>query len=249
MSKVLLVKPKNDLGISPVPLGLLHIGTALEAKGFKVKIVDCNKDANYKDILARELTDALYVGVTCLTTEIKSSLEISDFVKERSEVPVVLGGWHPTLFPAQTCADKSVDFVCINEGEDVAVQLAECIESHDSPAGIDGLAYKDSDHKVKVNPCRKFVDIENLPLCNYDLIDLSKYNLITPDKKRILGYQSSRGCPHRCAFCIQTVTCNNVWRAKSAKKTVDEIELLIHKHKIACMHAHLTILLCLERIE
>jgi anaerobic magnesium-protoporphyrin IX monomethyl ester cyclase len=227
MSKVVLVKPLNDLGINPLPLGLLQIGTVLEKRGFKAKIIDCNTTRNYLEALRRELSDALYVGFSCLTTEIASALELSDYVKTVSDVPVVWGGWHPTLFPEQTCADKSVDYVCINEGDETAVQLAETLEANGDLEQINGLA-----SKTRVNKPKSFVNIEQLPLCNYDLVDLSKYNLVTPDGRKTLPYQSSRGCPHRCAFCIQTVTNNNVWRAKSAKKTVDEIEFLIDKYKL-----------------
>lgn len=228
--KVVLVKPLNDVCSTAIPLGLLHIGTSLEAKGYRVKIVDANKDPNYKVSISQELNDAVYVGITCLTTEIKSALEISDYVKEHSNVPVVWGGWHPTLFPEQTCADKSVDFVCIREGDDVAVQLAESLESGRSVEQIAGLAFK-KDGTVKVNPPKGYVDVEKLPLTNYDLIDLSKYNLSAGiEKHRMLPYLSSRGCPHRCGFCINTVSFNNVWRAKSPKKTVDEIEILTRKY-------------------
>jgi anaerobic magnesium-protoporphyrin IX monomethyl ester cyclase len=230
--EVVLVKPLNDLGVSPIPLGLLHVGTSLEAKGYKVKIVDANKDPNYKDTLGRKLNKALYVGITCLTTEVKNALEISDYIREKSDTPIVWGGWHPTLFPLQTCADESVDFVCLNEGDDTAVRLAETLEADSSPENIEGLAYK-TDGKVKMNPPRKYVDIEKLPLTNYDLVDLSQYNISgNIRKQRVLPYQSSRGCPHRCGFCINTVACNNVWRAKSAKKTVDEIEVLIRKYNL-----------------
>jgi len=231
--KVVLIKPLNDVCSTAIPLGLLHIGTSLEVKGFKVRVIDANKDPNYKVSLSQELNDAVYVGITCLTTEIKSALEISDYVKATSDVPVVWGGWHPTLFPEQTCADQAVDYVCIREGDNVAVQLAECLESDRSLEQVDGLAFK-KDGRVKVNSPKGYVDVEKLPVTNYDLVDVEKYNLSAGiEKQRMLPYSSSRGCPHRCAFCINTVTCNNVWRAKSVGKTVDEIEYLVHKYGLA----------------
>jgi len=85
---------------------------------------------------------------------------------------------------------------------------------------------------VKVNPPRSYVNMEKLPPINYDLIDTSKYIKTDMDGTRMIPYQSSRGCPHRCKFCINPVTGNQKYRMKSAKKVLDEIEMLIHKYKV-----------------
>jgi radical SAM superfamily enzyme YgiQ (UPF0313 family) len=171
---VLLIKPINDFGSRHMPLGLLHIGTVLEKAGYGVKIVDATVDQNYKGVIAGEVQNALLVGITCLTTEIRSAIDISDYVKSISNAPIIWGGWHPTLLPEQTCSDKSVDFVCIGEGEDMIVKLADALRNGAHLEGIEGLGYKAGPH-VKVNPRRDYVNLEELPPINYDLIDVSKY--------------------------------------------------------------------------
>jgi len=227
---ILLIKPINDLGSRHMPLGLLHIGTVLEKAGYNVKIVDATRDPNYKDVIAGEVKNALLVGITCLTTEIRSAIEISDYIKSISEVPIVWGGWHPTLLPEQTCSDKSVDFVCIGDGEDVVVKLADALRNGGHLDRIDGLGFKDGPH-VRVNQRKNRVNLEELPPINYDLVDVSQYVRTAPSGRRVIEYESSRGCPYRCKFCTNVVGGNQTYRAKTARKVVSEIEILIRKHK------------------
>lgn len=229
-NKIVLIKPINDLRYKAIPLGLLHIGTILKKEGYTVSIIDVIKHPDYKKIIVKEIENALLVGLTALTTEVKNAIEISDYVKNINiKIPIIWGGWHPTLFPEQICSDKSVDFVCIGEGEYTILKLVKALESGLSFENIDGLAYKDKG-VVKVNPPIAFVKLEELPQINYDLIDISKY--IKATARRNIPYQSSRGCPHRCKFCINSVTGNQKYRFKSAQKVVDEIEYLINKYNL-----------------
>jgi anaerobic magnesium-protoporphyrin IX monomethyl ester cyclase len=233
-SEIVLIQPLNDMASKATPLGLLHLGTLLDLEGYNVKIIDATREKNYKSAIVREVKNALLVGISCLTTEVKSGIEISDLVKATSDVPIIWGGWHPTLFPTQTCSDKSVDFVCMNEGEYTLLKLAKKLESENSFEDIEGLVYK-SQWKIRVNPTKGFVDLEKLPPVNYDLVDMTRY--VRQGDMKIKGekqipYESSRGCPHRCSFCINTATGNQVWRKKSARKIVDELEILVEKYGI-----------------
>jgi radical SAM superfamily enzyme YgiQ (UPF0313 family) len=49
---------------------------------------------------------------------------------------------------------------------------------------------------------------------------------------RWLPYESSRGCPHRCTFCINTVTGNTRYRKKSAGKVVAELATIVERHRL-----------------
>lgn len=229
--KVLLVKPINDLGSRHMPLALLHIGTVLEKAGYSVKIVDATRDLNYKDIIAAEVRSALLVGITCLTTEIRSAIQISDYIKRIANVPIVWGGWHATLLPEQTCHDRSVDFVCIGEGEDMIVKLADALRDGRPLDRIDAMAFKHGP-RVRLNRQISHVNLEELPPIDYDLVDVSQYVQTDPTGTRTIEYESSRGCPYRCRFCTNVVGGNQKYRAKSARKVIQEIQRLIRKYKV-----------------
>jgi len=236
--KIVLIKPRNIFGYSSYPpLELLTIGTMMHENGYDVKIVNAATQKNYKELLLEECKDAFIVGLTGYTSEIKSAIEITDFIKKNFNTPIVWGGWHTTLFPHQTCCDKNIDFVIIGEGDYSTVKLVRELEETRKFKNISGLGFKKNGNTI-INTLGKYVDIEKLPLVKYDLIKISDYtNTKLTDyfsrKKNIwLPYQSSRGCPHRCAFCINTVTNNNKYRKKSAKKVIDEVKLLIQKYEL-----------------
>src|SRR3972149_11435472 len=111
--KIVLIKPINEaLDIYyDLPLGLLQVGTLPKKEGYNVKIIDCILVKNFLDAIEYECRDAFIVGISVTSAQVREAIKISDFIKERFNVPIVWGGWHPTLFPEQTCADKSVDFV------------------------------------------------------------------------------------------------------------------------------------------
>lgn len=233
MSKVILVQPKCTGNIVYIPLGLLHLATILNNNGYEVKIIDTNFEKNYLKLFSKELKDALLVGITVNTSQVKDALEISMAIKSLSSVPIVWGGWHPTLFPEQTNSDNLVDFVIVNEGEFTLLELVNALESKREFSNIKGLVYKENGN-INVNLPREYLNIENLPPIKYELCDLSKYFDVS--FKGRITYQSSRGCPYRCRFCINVVTKNQKYRMKSPEKVLDELEELIKKYNINFVH-------------
>lgn len=236
--KIVLVKPENIFGYSAYPpLGLLTVGTVLDESNYDVQIINAAVEKDYEERLIDACKHALLVGITCYTSEVMSAISITDFIKESFNIPVVYGGWHPTLFPVQTCEDRNVDFVVVGEGDYTMLKLVQSLEGKSHFQDIPGLVYKKRG-RVRVNDSNGYVNMEELPLVKYDLINISRYtttkltDYFSRSKKIWLPYQSSRGCPHRCTFCINTVSNNNRFRKKSAKKIVDEVQTLVEKYAL-----------------
>lgn len=234
--QVLLIRPKSVLksyaGFYP-PLSLVSLAGVLEKNGYVVKILDAVAEQNFYRKLNEELKKSFVVGITALTSEIMDAINILKFVKKNSDLPTVMGGWHVTLFPEQTCNDELVDFVITHEGEISFYKLVDALCHKKSYKKIPGLVFKEKS-VVKKNP-HEIVDMEILPMPAYHLVDMEKYVSETIlDGKRIrwFPYQSTRGCPHKCSFCINPVVGNYRYRAKSIEKTIEEIKYLINKCKI-----------------
>ncbi|MFA4946821.1 MAG: radical SAM protein [Candidatus Micrarchaeia archaeon] len=228
--KIVFVKPFNDLNPRYIPLNYLVLGSVLKEKGCKVKIIDSVIDRNWKSTLLREGKDASAIGVGCITADVKYAYEICEFSKENlPDVPIVWGGIHATLFPEQVAASKLVDYAVHGEGEKPLCELLDALERGTDTTRIKGLAFKKKPEGVQINPRPEFVDLNSLPETDYDLIDLNQYFSGT---QRFLPYQSSRGCPHRCAFCVNPLTGNSVYRSKTAEKVVDETKRLAEKYKL-----------------
>ncbi|UCB56915.1 MAG: B12-binding domain-containing radical SAM protein [Candidatus Omnitrophota bacterium] len=230
---------KVNIGTAPaVPLGIICLGTYLKAKGYEVRLIDSrlySQDEFYK-ILHRQVQGAFLVGISVMTSYIEETLDILKFVKQHdAAIKTVLGGIHPSLFPEQTARHPLVDFVVFGEGELPLEAVAKkLLKQEDSFEEINNLCFE----KKGATFFRKvleFVDLNEIPVCDYDLVDIERY--ITrkfQDKRwgRMLEYQSSRGCPSRCSFCVNTIINKRRWRQKDPARIIREVETLKDRFRL-----------------
>lgn len=83
-----------------------------------------------------------------------------------------------------------------------------------SVKGIDFRSLKDG--KIKENPFRDFVDMSTLPF---------QYRNISDFKNKIIYYESSRGCPFSCSYCLSSV--EKKLRFKDLAKVKEELKLFL----------------------
>lgn len=227
--KILLIRPENIYNYNNYPpLNLICIGSMLKSSGYNVKIINSALEQNVLEIIKSELKDLLFVGITLLTSEAPDAYRIMKFIKENSDVPVVVGGWHCTLFPEQMSQCEYVDYVVVGDGEEHIVEIADMVSSG-----------RRRDDKIFE---KRIINLDSLPLPDYTIdeniegfIDnyltdtLSEY---VKQPMRWLPYESSRGCPSKCTFCINVVTGNTRYRKKSAEKVISEIEHITKKYNL-----------------
>ncbi|HKZ82472.1 MAG TPA: cobalamin B12-binding domain-containing protein [Anaerolineae bacterium] len=104
-----------------MPLALVAVGSALDRSKYDVIIVDGRLEPDPIAALRAHIDDStVYLGVTVLTgAPIRDALHVTRAIKEaRPDLPIVWGGWHPSLFPEQCLAEPSVDAVVVGQGED-----------------------------------------------------------------------------------------------------------------------------------
>ena len=229
---VVLVRPKNIYNYyNYIPLGLICIGSALKVNGYSVIILDAGRDPDFSSKFEREVPNSLFVGIGFMTSEIPHTIEILKRVKEISpNIQTVVGGWHASLFPEQMAESDLVDWVVVQEGEKPIVKIADAISS-----GSEALLLG------KILP-REIHKMDDLPFPNYkisnlyeDYIESYLTDTLSSYVKhpiRWLPYDSSRGCPSKCTFCINVVADNRKYRKKSAKKVVEEITKLVRTYNL-----------------
>lgn len=223
----------------------IHLGAVLENAGYTVKIIDTRlgrirgEDESYLTIIRKEIENAICVGMSVMTANIEAAIEIGTYIKGiRPELPIVVGGAHPILLPRQTCEDQLIDFVIFGEGELTLLELVDALSKNKNNfEAIDGLVYKDNNH-VKINRPRTPLDMNDLPfpawhLLDPTILDKTPFVPVYPknEKFRTLRIHSSRGCPNRCTFCINSITTNR-WRTKKPERILDEMEFLVNKYKV-----------------
>lgn len=233
-NRVVLIQPNNTLfhAIYP-PLSLVKIGSALQQAGYDVSIITCPMESNPIPKVLKAVEDALLVGIGVLTPEVPHAVDIAKAIKKHCKTPIVWGGWHVTLFPEQTAESELADWVIVDEGDHHVVDIAQRLSAgHIPPAR--------PEDKILRND--KKLDLGALPAPDYDLVpNIERYitsklsdKFLEYDERPIrwLPYEASRGCPGKCAFCINVVTKNRQWRRKPAEKVLDEIRTMVEQHKL-----------------
>lgn len=223
--EVLLVFPGKYKTPDPqVPLAILHIAASLRQEGYFVRILDMR----IEDYRRFSLGYPAFVGISCMSgMQIRYALEFARHVRAQlPEVPLVWGGVHPTLLPEETASHELVDVVVRGEGELIIKDLSNILATGKPLDKVAGITYK-SKGKIKSNPDGQVINLDDIPIdLPYDLLQTDKYPSIKSGRFHI---QTSRGCPHRCGFCYNTLFNKQKWRGKSPKRVLDEIEYILAK--------------------
>lgn len=143
------------------------------------------------DDIPLDLTADL-IGLTVITGTAPRAYELARHFRGRG-IPVVLGGPHVTLLPAE--AAQHADAICVGYAEQTWSQLLR-----DFAAGRLQKRY-DQGHDFT---------LENSPIPRRDLLDGSKF--LTQ-----AVFEATRACAHACEFCVAPTA----WGRKQFQKPVD----------------------------
>lgn len=159
---------------------------------------------------------------------------VSEFHKLRPEVPIWVGGPEVSFETERFLKENpAITGIMMGEGERTLTELCEYFEqceqdaqslsqnrdeARNETAGagmeyekksgaftelneemlkkIDGISYRRSDGTVAIQPLRSLLPMDELPFCYANLKDF---------EHRIIYYESSRGCPFNCSYCLSSV--------------------------------------------
>ena len=229
--KVVLFYPPYDGPPLGAPLCLLSLAAALLNAGFEVSVIDAAIDAEWESSVLRELQDALCLGISVLTGPmIRGAIRMAKAAKrELPVIPVIFGGWHPSLLPGQTIKEKFVDAVVRGQGEltllEVAERLAEKKDYRDV-AGVSSQQLGFPQH----SPERRIALLDDLPTPAFELVDFDRYEQVSGERK--LGYATSVGCPYACNYCTDMVFYKRRFNALAPQRVVCEVTELVDRHRL-----------------
>jgi len=234
---VLLINPKcwTDPPPSYLPYGILWIAGFLRSHGISVSVFDRNVDTRRTSDVILAARPSI-VGLSVLTGPvIMDAIRISKDVRALAPGAKVLwGGIHTTIFPEYVLKNDYVDYVVVGEGEAPTLEIAEAILS--GKRGIE--AVKNAGYKVGgkmvMNPPREFIkNLDLLPDPTWDLVDIEKYAMQKFYSRRVITLNTSRGCPHRCAFCYNQAVNKRIWRGISAERLFKQVVYLSQRYGVS----------------
>jgi anaerobic magnesium-protoporphyrin IX monomethyl ester cyclase len=230
-TKVVLFYPPYDGPPLSAPLCMLALAAPLLQAGFEVKLIDNLIFPDFEQAVLRETEDALCLGISLLTGPmIGPASRVAKAVKKlRPNLPIVFGGWHPSLVTEQTLAPDFVDGVVRGQGEltllEMVLRMAEGKQWH----GIRGLSFKDDDG-VHHEPERPVASINDLPAPAFHLAGVDTYAAACGIRK--LAYATSVGCPYACNYCTDQVFYKRRFNAYRAERVVDDMVELVPRYRI-----------------
>lgn len=186
--------------------GLLSIATYLKSIGIDILLCDLTTVDNPKrelEALVRECRPK-FVGLSNQSCHsYLSTMECARTIKSiDKDIKIIVGGLHASGIPdvmLRECAN--IDIVVVGDGELVVADLIK---------GNDESAYK----LMRVDPGRfvvfdqRYPDLDKLPRLDYTTYP--KYQQFVP------YVEESRGCTHKCAYCISPTVHRGI-RFKSPK--------------------------------
>ena len=217
-----------------MPLALMALGSALDRTRYDVQIIDGRLESDPVAAVVDAILagDTICLGISVLTgAPIRDALRITRAVKRRRpEMPIVWGGWHPSLFPEQTLAGAGIDAAVVGQGEQTFAEIVERLAVGERLDGMPG-AVTSTDGGVAVHGApRAMRDINELPAQDYGLIPVDRY--FSLKRRRQLDYISSQGCRFRCTFCADPYVYRRGWYGLEPERIGDELGALAARHAI-----------------
>jgi anaerobic magnesium-protoporphyrin IX monomethyl ester cyclase len=193
-------KPKNRR----FPLAILSIAAMLEGRE-EYAIVDGNLDADPDRTLeeiATQPVELLAVSVMPGPQMVAAMKHCREFRRKHPGVPILWGGYFPSLYTDATLNAGYVDMVVRGQGEETFCELLSALREKRSLAGIRGLSFKDAFGLHVHNAERPLHSPNEFPWLPYhQLPSVERYLQPTFLGRRTAVHQASIGCPFRCQFC------------------------------------------------
>jgi radical SAM superfamily enzyme YgiQ (UPF0313 family) len=229
--KIVFFFPAFSSQEATAPLGILAVSTPLLRAGYQIKIVDSTITPHFQKRVIEELKDALCLAVSLVTGPmIRETVQVAREAKRLyPDLPVILGGWHPSLLPDQTLAADCVDIVVVGQGEEALLEIVQRIEARESLRGIPGVGYKE-DGRIVFNPARALRPLSEMPPKAYHLADFDAYERVCG--KRWAMYTSSLACPYNCSYCTNDGVYGRKWNALEPAQVVEETTDLVSRYHL-----------------
>jgi len=156
---------------------------------------------------------------SCYIWNIRKILDVIDTVKKvLPDCIIVLGGPEVTYDAVELMrGNLLIDFIVTGEGERTFKELLNCLTKNRACDQVKGLVWR-NDGQVIYNGNRPVMDLDEIPF----VYENGFNDLIN----KIVYYETSRGCPFNCQYCLSSTT--GKVRFLSMDRVKKELAFFIH---------------------
>lgn len=160
------------------------------------------KEYTIKDSLEHIVDDLLsmqldMIAFSCYIWNIEYIDKLCHMLRQRQpDIILALGGPEVTYEPQYFLEHIPVDYILSGEGEEIFPQLLEALEKKQDVC-LPGVSYRGHISSTVAVADLKYVESLDSPYClPQDQKDMGK---------RILYFETSRGCPFQCQYCLSSL--------------------------------------------
>ncbi len=136
------------------------------------------------------------IAFSCATASYQWALNLAKIVKEEIKKPIIFGGTHPTLMPDLVMENKEIDMVCVGEGEEALIELANSFDENHLRTDIKNIWFRKDGEVIKNDTRVLGKDIDK-----YQMDRKLFFDKLPDNYRKDAYFITSRGCPFNCSFC------------------------------------------------
>jgi len=214
--------------------GIAYISAILKENAHQVHLLHITKELSKKELTQKVRESKPDIVCFSSTTNQHSYVELyASWIKEAFDLPIVCGGIHATMCPDEVLSCKSLDIICVGEGEYPILDLVTAIEEGKDWSNIYNLWIK-KDGEYRRNPIRPLIpDLDKLPFPDREVFAYQKLLRRRGGEADILA---GRGCPYNCAYCSNQalreiyLAKGGYVRKRSVRNVLDEIKTVTNRY-------------------
>jgi len=193
-------KPRNRR----FPLSVMALGAVLEGRE-EYEIVDGNVDDHPVETILEliRINRVEMLGVTVMPgPQMVAAIAVCREIRKiHPKIPIVWGGYFPSIYADAALNARYVDYVVRGQGEDTLLELIDALRGKRPLDGIQGLSYKDMFGLHRHNLERLMKGPDAFPWPPFHRVPVAKYLRPSFFGKRTAAHHASIGCPFHCSFC------------------------------------------------
>jgi radical SAM superfamily enzyme YgiQ (UPF0313 family) len=202
-------------------LALKYLYASVEKTRHSIDLLEFTIN-NDEDYIFTELISRGYdlICFSCYIWNVEKILYLAENLKKaKPEIRILMGGPEVSFDTIPFLSNhKFIDYIISGEGEAIFAEFMEELSSEEPRLEIiKGLTYR-MDGKIYVNP--------PAPLLDFDSVPFPYLNLVCEEDK-IMYYESSRGCPYQCSYCLSSL--DRKVRALSMDRVKSDLGYFIYK--------------------
>lgn len=180
--------------------------------------------------------------ILCFSCYIWNLAYVEELVREAIKIfpniPIWVGGPEVSYDATDVLMRlPEVTGVMMGEGEETFLELLDYYHGkRETLKEIKGISYRDAEGQIVQNEWRKAIDMSTIPFVYQDMKNF---------KNKIIYYESSRGCPFSCSYCLSSV--DKCLRFRDLDLVKKELQFFIDEEvpqvkfvdrTFNCKHAH-----------